>query len=49
MNSEQLTMNNVSMQCSSIAINQIEALHSNANNNYSLFIIHYSFASKGGI
>jgi hypothetical protein len=48
MRNEKLEMRNVGMQCSRIALNQIEALQSNANLNYSLFIIHYSFTSPGG-
>jgi hypothetical protein len=45
---KELEMRNVGMQCSRIALNQIEALQSNANLNYSLFIIHYSLTSPGG-
>jgi hypothetical protein len=48
MRNEKLEMRNVSMQCHSIAFNQKEALRSNANLNYSSFIIHHSsFHSKG--
>ncbi|SFV90625.1 hypothetical protein MNB_SV-4-778 [hydrothermal vent metagenome] len=36
------------MQCCGTAFIEIEALQSNANQNYSLLTTHYSLTSKGG-
>ncbi len=49
MKNEELGMRSFGKQCVCIVFDAIEALQSNANNNYSLFTIDYSLATKGGI